>query len=542
MTIRSLFIATLLLFSPTLPVAGALTESLAVDARGFVNVWELRKDVIALSSMPSGQSECSQGEGDDEAAPKTKNARLAYERKRRMEQAFVQWEVQKCEQDNLQKMEAFEQQSVAFNKRWLPVLNSAMQLGDPVAEVVLRLCETTPLLDRKNIAADCSEAAADKDFARQRLERIGFLPALHNYISTNHGNDSRQRHEDCSRGNSSKSMECGIRADIARYRRILSVMLTGYMAVAESWNTCQISGATPEQDKLVEECQRLMKLMMAISAGTNRFYASGPIDGGVKGLAPLTLQRPILKGESGVPTYGYQFDKRGFVTRNDWRPFSDPNFSAIFYAELDKTVQEIDINIANDLSKEPRWAVFLIERLTQKLYDAMDITNPMRPTSSEVGSFETNSPRSLAIRKEQEIAKLKTASYEELISSLRTSRNLKLHYVWTNFPLNLQEIGQRPARVSELVKVYYAEMNDDVFRFNIIMILNRKRSQNFSKEEAALIEQCYVDALSDRSSMVRVEAAWQPGMLGDRINNPAIRQLIQRANEEKKILHSKYEK
>lgn len=433
---------------------------------------------------------------------------------------------------DLRQRKRFEQHRAAFNARWLPVLKGAMQLGDPVAEVVLRLCETTPLLDRTGIAADCSENADDKAFARQRLETIGFEPALHKYTPTAQADDWQARQATCGQGNPATHSECGYRADIARYERILSVMRSGYLSVAESWNTCQMGGETPDLDKLAEECQRLMNLMMAVSAGVDRFYTAGPIDGALEGLSHLSLQRPILRGAVGTPRKEWPFDKRGIVTRNDWRTFSDADFQQRFYAELDKTIQQIEAKLANDLRKEPRWAVFLIERLAGRLYDAMDTVNPNRPGPADIASFEANSPRSQAIRKEQEIERLKTVSYPDLIESLHASRNPNLHYVWKDFPLNLQELGRRPADVAALVSAYYAEKNDEVFRFNIIMILNHKRTQPFSAEETKLITQCFVDALSDSSSMVRAEASWQASMFGEQINNPAVKQLILKGRQE----------
>jgi len=250
------------------------------------------------------------------------------------------------------------------------------------------------------------------------------------------------------------------------------------------------------------------------------------------GLDKLTLQRPILRGAAGTPGKASPYDKRGIVTRNDWRAFSDADFQRKFYAELDKTVQQIEMNIEGDLRKEPRWAVFLIERLAGKLYDAMDTMNPNKPTSGDIASFEANSPRSQAKRKEQEIERLKTISYLDLIASLHTTRNPELHYVWEHFPPNLQEFDRRPADVATLVNAYYAEKNDDVFRFNIIMILNHKREQNFSTEETRRITQCFVDALGDNSGLVRAEASWQSSMIGDQINDPAVEQLILKGRQE----------
>jgi hypothetical protein len=470
-----------------------------VDARGFIDVWTLRKDVIAVSGTPTGEGECSTA---------------------------------RCERDNSRQRKRAEQARAEFNARWRPVLESAMRLGDPVAEVVLRLCETVPLLDRSEVAADCSEKADARAFARQRLEAIGFKPALHKYAMTDHSEDWRQRAETCGQGDAAARTECSFRADIARYERILSVMRGGYLAVAESWNTCQIGGETQELDRLAEECQRLMNLMLATSAAANRFYTAGPIRDGVQGSRSLTLQRPILGGETSTPQIQWPYNERGIVTRIDRRAFGDADFQKKFYAELDEMVRQIEANIEDDLRKEPRWAVFLIERLAGQMYDAMDASNPGRPTAVDIAALDASSPRSQAIRKEREAERLTTVSYADLIDSLHTTRNAKLYYSWGGFPPNLQELDRRPADATALVASYYTEKNDEVFRFNIIMILNRKRAQRFSMEEAKLISQCFVDALSDPSSMVRIEASWLTGMFGDAINDPAVKELIQKGREE----------
>jgi hypothetical protein len=504
----------------------------SVDVRGFIDVWALRKDVVSLSSTPLRQVECKSAERDDDqeylAGPKTKKARVSYERKRRDKVAKAREAMARCEHDNLWHSEKLKQLHAAFNASWQPVLKSAMQRGDPVAEVVLRLCETTSLLDRRDIASTCSEKAEDKEYARQRLKQIDFKPAL-NYPPTK---QELAGQETCPQMDASGRTECAMRDDIARYERIVSVMRYGYLSVAESWNTCQDGDQNPDKDKLAEECQRRMNLMMALSAGVNRFYTVGPIHNGVEGLRQLSLQRPILKGEAGAPVKAWPYDKRGVVTRNDWRPFSDANFQKKFYAELDQAMQQIEMNIADDLRKEPRWAVFLIERIGYKLYDAMNTENSGKPTSAEIETLEANSPRAQAIRKEQEIERFKTASYRDLIESLHTSRNLELHYSWDRFPLNLQELKRRPSDIAALVAAYYAEKNDDVFRFNIIMILNNKSRDGFSPEEASLIAQCFVDALSDSSSLVRAEASWQDYMLGDHIYNPAVQQLLRQGRQE----------
>ncbi len=379
--IRKRLLATILALSPAL--AGAATDALT-DARGFIDAWALRKEVVSLSAVPTGQQECSRGEGDGDeealATLKTKKARLAYERKRRREEALARQEEARCERRNLLERRTFERLHAAFNARWRPVLVAATRSGDPVAEVVLRLCETTPLLDRSGIASDCSKDDADTALARQRLEAIGFKPALHRYTPTDAADDHRRKLVACGQGEAAVRAECNHRSDISRYARILSVMRTGYMATAEGWSSCQMAGETPELDKLVEECQRLMNLMFALSAGARRFYsASGMRGEHVAGLEQLSLQRPVLGGASGTHWKEWPYDKRGAVTRNDFRAFSDADFQGKFYDELDAALRHVEAGIAEDLRNEPRWAVFLVERRAGKLYDAMDAANPAAP-------------------------------------------------------------------------------------------------------------------------------------------------------------------
>jgi len=81
----------------------------------------------------------------------------------------------------------------------------------------------------------------------------------------------------------------------------------------------------------------------------------------------LSLARPILSGKPGTPLYAQVYESRGIVERHDRSKFSDPDFQAKFYADMDKAVQTIEANIDQDLHKDPRWGVFLIERITGRL-------------------------------------------------------------------------------------------------------------------------------------------------------------------------------
>jgi hypothetical protein len=69
----------------------------------------------------------------------------------------------------------FEAARTAFNRGWLPALKAAIARGDVVAEVIFRLCETTPVIDRGDEITTCNETKAAAAVAR--LREIGFRPA-----------------------------------------------------------------------------------------------------------------------------------------------------------------------------------------------------------------------------------------------------------------------------------------------------------------------------------------------------------------------------
>jgi len=493
----------------------------AVDDRGFIDVWELRKAVLRVASMPTGDYECNgyEGDGEDETPHfKSRRARLAYERQRRRQEQHEQREITRCEREREKIANTFNDARNALNREWMPALVRAMELDDPVAEVVVRLCETAPTLDRTGIAADCSENPAEQTIARQRLEAIGFKPALHNYVVTDQGTAYRGSQQYCATAPGETSQECRFRADAERYERILSVMKTGYIGVAESWNTCQIKWADPHLDKIVEECQRLQNLMMAVSGAVPRFYTAGPLEDST-GLGPggLSLARPILSGKPGTPLYAQVYESRGIVERHDRSKFSDPDFQAKFYADMDKAVQTIEANIDQDLHKDPRWGVFLIERITGRLYDAMNTTDPNRPSATAIEAYEAQTPRAKAAKASAEEARWRSMDTQQLIASLHESRNTSLYYSSERFPLNLKELERRDGVIPALVSAYHADKDDDLFRFNVIMVIARKMKYGpHGEDEGELARKCLADSLRDEHPWVRTEAAFGLRFANDR--------------------------
>jgi len=528
-------------FATARPTAQANQEN-AADDRGFINVWTLRKAVIALASMPTGDfDECGyEGDGEEEDPPKFKSrrARLAYERRIRKQQQEAQRLLEKCERDQEKVASAHASALTLFNQTWKPALIRATELGDPVAEVVLRLCETAPILDRTGIAADCSENPSDKNMARQRLEAIGFKPALHNYTVTNYFASEAESRQFCSSLEQEKQDECRLRAEVQRHTRILEVLRTGYADVAASRAWCLYKHRDPNVDKIAEECQRLHNLGLVVAATIPRFYTSGPLEQQIYLGDGLSLARPILSGTSGNPEDADRYQS-GVVKRydgSDFREFSDPNFQAQFYSDLDKITQSIESNIDADLHKDPRWAVFLIERLAGRLYDAMNTSDTNRPSAAEIDSYEAQSPRHRAEKAAKDEADWRnrwlSAGTHELIDSLRFSRNTSLYYSRDSFPFNLKEIERREGIIPALVEAYQADRDDPLFRFNVILVLTHKMKYNsLSHAEQPLVGKCLESALADSHPWVRTEAAWGLRYTNDTQYCPALKPLLEDSDQ-----------
>lgn len=166
-------------------VSGITAASSLVRAPGWLDVVQLeefRQDIE--DAAPLG-IDCA-AERDDEVPPtiKTKKERNEYKRSKQKEYNL---ELKKCAtlQNNL---DAGTKLAIAdFNRTWIPILKHAVELGDPVAEVILRKCDTALILDRTGIASDCSNNEADSKFAQTRFDAIN--TEFHNTLNCNACNE-----------------------------------------------------------------------------------------------------------------------------------------------------------------------------------------------------------------------------------------------------------------------------------------------------------------------------------------------------------------
>jgi hypothetical protein len=96
----------------------------------------------------------------------------------------------------------------------------------------------------------------------------------------------------------------------------------------------------------------------------------------------------------------------------------------------------------------------------------------------------------------------------ELIETLRHERIEQLYY--KNYPPNVKEMMVRNNIVLDLVSAY-DRGGDDLYRFNLIVILNHRSA--LSDSERATIIQCLERAVKDSFSWSRTEAVWGLGLL-----------------------------
>jgi hypothetical protein len=115
---------------------------------------------------------------------------------------------------------------------------------------------------------------------------------------------------------------------------------------------------------------------------------------------------------------------------------------------------------------------------------------------------------------------------ETLIGTLHQSRNETLYYDESTYPKNVNQIIDDKNIINPLVSAYHADTNDDLFRFNIIMILNKKLRSHVSDKEKDLIGNCLLESLKDSSPWVKTEAVWGLGFIAEKKFVPMIMPLL----------------
>ncbi len=320
------------------------------DSPGWLDVSAFAHAVAAIANLPRGDYDCYvEGEEDTEGP-----YFLTFEEERQAAEAVRQSERYLAECNARGQSESFTYKTALdeFNANWLPVLKLAADLEDPVAEVILRLCESAPMLDRTGIASDCSERKEDQEFARARLEAIAFKPALHRYVIAD---VYRRSQRVCDAGDDVAKKRCRVEAELDRFRGIQGLMNTGYLGVVQSLNNCMVKSDNQELDRLIQECQRQSITSIAATERAPRAYAD---------------QLSIMGACYFPGPRHLSFHLDGLIRSSGWSLFDvpDPDFRSKLDKEINQLVAAIESSIDNDLRRDPRWALFLAERSGKRAF------------------------------------------------------------------------------------------------------------------------------------------------------------------------------
>lgn len=109
----------------------------------------------------------------------------------------------------------------------------------------------------------------------------------------------------------------------------------------------------------------------------------------------------------------------------------------------------------------------------------------------------------------------------QLIATLQRERIEQLYY--PRYPDNVKELVVRDGIVIDLIRAY-EQGGDDLYRFNLIVILNHRTT--LSDAERTAIVQCLHRAIKDRSPWVRTEAVFGLGFVGTSRSIPAVIPLL----------------
>jgi hypothetical protein len=350
-------------------VPPAFRPSPEADEKGFIDVWQLRADVAAVESlMVSDDTEGCFPEGDPDHPPPQKEI----ERQDRASAACVA-------QVHAGYM-AYQNVWRALNSAWLPLIREAIRRGDRVAEVIMRQCDTTPVLDRAGIEATCDPTEPRREIARARLKKIGFVPAFDM--------------------NSELLEERGMRARPDAQERNQALILDRVRAGALAFDDIRSGAHGGNLFKNQRELAMSLRwaVIEAVAQDAPTAFTVSPGGGHAAGWATeafdtLRLNRkpltpgfmtwgPALHFSGGNDVYtGYNYwrvSPKRIFDANDQRalvilsgPGAEPPHRSViagagtpeFERERAEVLANIEASIKRYLTEDPRWGVFLLHRI-----------------------------------------------------------------------------------------------------------------------------------------------------------------------------------
>ncbi len=353
--IFSILATAILLYSSTscaedIPPDLSFQTTAKTDNRGFINVWQLRKDVSAVETLTAydNDDQCYEEGDPDEVLSKAAIQRM-------------QQDSNACVEKTKLAYDKYVEARQALNDVWLPILYAAIDKGDEVAEVIMRQCETTHVLIRNDIESTCDSAPARRHKANERLLEIGFTPAvdISDKLVDDRGNSMAQRGE-----NQIVVME-KMKAGALGHNRFMTSMNGN---VAKDKTTLDNYFRSSLIDAIIQDAPRAFTFSPGYASAGWHTSAFTELRLNRRPLTPGYLTRGQLLHYGGgrsiyTGPYYWRFEAREIYLpkKRYTRKVAGPNIQK-FIQQRKKLLAEIESNIDAYLTKDPRWAVFLLQR------------------------------------------------------------------------------------------------------------------------------------------------------------------------------------
>ncbi len=330
--------------------APPLEQGHLADDRGFINVWQLRDDVMKVEAAEaSDDTDRCYREGDPgESRPSRKERmRVINEEKscvKRVRKAFARYQALRD----------------SFNTKWQEVLREAIRLGDPVAEVIWRQCNTTPVIKRGALASTCDSEPARRKEAALRLREIGFEATLDEEAegSLPTWDLDQNKRRTASQARTIRQMDAGVfggwTTDIhhggnAPYSpeelfdiRRAAVIDAASTMVRRSFTYLRRQGGSDYESHTQPRLNRKPIGTPTLAWSANVFHSGSPYTG------------PYDPAWNGFKVY-LNYDKHREIIVGG-------NHDAQYLRMLHETLTRSEQRIDHWLKRDPRWSVFLLHR------------------------------------------------------------------------------------------------------------------------------------------------------------------------------------
>lgn len=315
-----------------------------VDSRGFIDIWQLKRDVAEVEALEVSDETDVCHLRDDIENDDAQSARPDPE--------SIEKEKLNCISRIKEAHKAYMAVREVFNQAWLPALINAMNKADPVAEVILRQCSTTRVINRIGIESTCDRLTPRREMALARLRQIGFMPAI---PVTPVPRDARPVHE-----------------RLALQKVVLNAIVYGNFNEIPYEATAYWSESNPGLNyKLVYNALLIegfrKNIQQAFSFDSN-FYGSD-----VLVLNKKSFRSNVLSwGNGTIDTITKDWrwtsilkDAESECQRTNSRDCKDAEGQKLWISgDIQSLLETTNNNIAKYMEQDPRWKAFLMKRVS----------------------------------------------------------------------------------------------------------------------------------------------------------------------------------